>query len=574
VLYSAISLPTSADPSHGAFLLTAEALLEQTFCQHRPGVLVDAVEALERVALQQLQAVSRGTYHERCDMDTHVEYDGVPIVSTSDLCLILLLTRCTSSSTASRGTGQFLGDFANVEQLVCARAFLVVLLCMTCIDLMENDQPEHATVSPDVLVTYTVLPPRASKQLSFRIVRAVNDVLGATSSAAVPAGSGSSSHTSSWLPAARAASLISFVEILIRNFFAVVRVSVVGAMQILSAPQGALAYEAERCGSALCQDIISSLVCTVFVAVPESRLSTVHLLLSNTLAYACKTSDASSSIKKLSTTSKKMFMSIGGPQHGHIFWAATSLIGDLCTMHTSSMASLAHAIETYLPAITLLPPAEMEKAVLPLTALVSCSTPFLSAMMTLLRKSLLHPDPEKISFAVRTFVLLIPLVPQHTQIEIVQTVLHVLSMPVCYQTLLYQHVALLCTSEADAHRLAPSAAQHLLAALTARLDTYFTSSSGRDKVRTTATGLFDPSLTVERGAGQAMANNFNVLVNMQYLLGTVYHLEKYLDQCTSALSSDSTVNCAGECLRSFVATRLSCENDEDPHHQEEHGKAI
>lgn len=557
VFYSAINSPEK--PPQRASLLTAEALLEQSFCQHSFSVLVNVVEAMERLSLHQLQVVSRGRYKERSNMDTHIEYDGVPALAASDASLILLCARCASSSTSSSGAGHFLGDRANVEQLVCARAFLVTVLCTACIDLIDNDQSQEGKIPSNALIDCLRQPPRASEALISRVSQIIQEILG-VSTDTIPihtSGSSSSAHTASWLPAARAATILSFSELLVRNYYAVVRVSMVGVMIILFVPRAVFANEVSDClGGNLCQDLVSLLLVEVFATVPESRVSTVHMLLSNMLTYASKTSV----VVVNSRTATRQPSTTHSSQMEYTFWAMTSALRDLCTLSSTTMSSLSHIIESYIPAMSLLPPSEMEKAVLPLIGLVSNCASFLGTMLTLLRKSLLHSDPEKVSFAIRTFVLIIPIVSEPVQMEIIQTVLHVLSMPVCYQTLLFHNVGRMCRAEIGAHRIAHSAIQRLLIALCERADSFFVSSSSinHDLTRQEPEGVFDATHTLETGArGPLTATNFKVRVNMQFLLLAIYHVESYI--CHNALGPSSCD--AVRSLRAFVASSLNCESD-------------
>lgn len=577
VIYAGIDISHESpsapqDPSSRANVLTAEALLEQTFSQHRPLTLIQAIESLENVAVSQLLSVCKGSYRERCDMELYIEYDGIPAVSQADLRLILLLSRCVSvRGASSERAGEFLRiSDDDVESLTCGRAFLTVTICEACIHFIDSEKMRGEIDSGKGTYGAIVTQEKASEDMMTHVYHSIAVVLGIsregssrpfTESSSSMSVSSSSSSAGSWLSAARATTIIQFFELLVKHHYSVVHISVEGILDILSSCSENKSLrrnydDFQSFPQSNCTlDILSSIMCAVFEYVPECRTSTVHLLFSSVMAFSAKRSDMTTSKQSHSKTSPDV------QQNSYNFWAMTQLANSLCLHYAVEMSALTQVIESYIPALSLLPPLEMEKVLLPVMRVCKYSHSLLNVLMTLYRKSLLHMEPEKKIVAIRSFVNLIPFVEPQTQLEISQIVLYVFSTPICYQIAFQENLSLLLNNAFSNNALVMDikSARSLLDTMISHLDKFFMAPSGPGEIAHEedetgsitpddasrsihsetgpSRGLssihreryfrFDPTSAIEKTGAGASAT-YRVRVNVRSLMFSVYSLEKYI----------------------------------------------
>ena len=472
-----------------------------------------------------------------------MEYDGVPALACSDLRLILLLMTSAVGGAAigGRRQGGLVGSTdVVVRQLTCCRAFLMTLICLVVTHLIETDEMAAAGGARGVEETCTQLirEGRATHTMTSYIRQVLAQVLVVTPdeardrcSSALSTSCSSSSSTSapcgSWLAATRASLLLSCVDLLVQHHVSVVQPSMQGFLSLLGVsaclPSATIADTYSNCA----HDILCGVICALFEYVPDCRTAIATMCLSNMLSFAPKRSTASSSSHHASKKPKRSGPTIAAAEVTpavYSFWATTQLLHRLCTSFPLLLSALSSLMEGYVPAISLLPPSVMESALEPLVLTCTYSSPLRSALLTLYRKSLLHADPDRKVFAVRSLVSLLRVVPPQTQVEIAQTLLHVLSMPLPFQSVLHECIVSIFSStiEGTACRVSSQAAQHLLDAFVEHTDTYFSSSLYQKAV--VAPLAFDPASTIRREGSHDHAI-FTLRTHLGHLLHSIYCIE-------------------------------------------------
>lgn len=113
---------------------TVDSLLE-TCVSQTPSVYQNLVDIMEDTAVHLCRCISKQDFEERLKTDTHVEYDGIPIITLQDIRLLLVLSRTKNSTQIDIALPSILAGYAedSIDLIRCGRAFLTLLLAASFI---------------------------------------------------------------------------------------------------------------------------------------------------------------------------------------------------------------------------------------------------------------------------------------------------------------------------------------------------------------------------------------------------------------------------------------------------------
>jgi hypothetical protein len=191
------------------------------------------------------------------------------------------------------------------------------------------------------------------------------------------------------------------------------------------------------------QIVLTACLGAIFDSIRDSEATILTSLLSTIVAFSSAGQvDHGSIMKGGKTSSKRRSDDVSSPLHlqssnSTPVHALTQTFHSLIRRHKQKALGHTPLLHSYIATLTLLRLPDASKALAPLALLSGDCRLLFGALLTYYRKSLLHRDADKRTFAIVSLIDLLAMVGESAQLEIVQILLHVLVMPLPFRCVLY-----------------------------------------------------------------------------------------------------------------------------------------
>ncbi len=443
-----------------------EVLLEQ-FLTLSPSISRLIIDTTEDLAVTMCKSISMKTFKNRQKSSTHVNYDGIPLLTMYDLRLLLLVTHVLCGNNSHGVNGELAlpniltsadtgADNTNIR---ASRAIMVLLLALSIIFIYDKE----------------ILPDDAD-----RILQSMQST-GSSSSSSSSAAPTASSATSTVVAVDNSSNNTSLNTLILQNSKNILLITIrynnsqtmnwVTSMRSLEIIAVCLNM---ACHSYLTQPIISEFIqpCTPPSLVNDLSCEQLlmHWLLvifetievSRPCLLSAATRGIIASITKVSMYESNRFKAHGNNVIYSSILAAKAFLLELfdvlCTRYPGYLSQLHQHIQNHILLFaSTLPVASLTHVMTSISRVCYSSTPIFGYILNYYRKNLLHKDTPNKLFAVSGLIQLLEacsvVSSASSTTEIVPTLLHALSLPLyCRRTLYHALIAAILSSKASIQR--------------------------------------------------------------------------------------------------------------------------
>ena len=472
-----------------------EVLLEQ-FLTLSPAISRVIIDTTEDLAVMMCKSICMKTFKNRQKSSTHVDYDGIPLLTIYDLRLLLLITHVLCSNNGINGelalpnilTWTDAGtDNTNVRT---SRAIMVLLLALSIILIHDKEVlPDDADRAVQSMLTSSVISSSSSSSSSTAATEVAASLVLATTVTVESLNSTTSLNTI----VLQNSKKILLVALRYNNHQMMNWISSMRSLEIITVCLNM------GCHSYLTHSIISELVkpcapATIIIDLSCEQLL-VHWLLvifenievSRPSLLSATTRGIIASITKVSTFETNRLKA----HENNIIYtslvAAKSFLLELfdamCTRYPECISNLHQHIQNHILSFTSsLPVTSLTHAMTSITRVCYLSAPIFGYILSCYRKNLLHKDVSNKVFAVNGLIQLLEACSVELSVtsstDIVPTLLYALSFPLyCRRMLYHALIAIALNTRVSIQRAILLPLQQKLMAI---LSPYYTRNSNHD----------------------------------------------------------------------------------------------